>query len=325
MSTQLNNVNDDSTIIALAFNSGYAMPGAVTLRSVAEHVRGRVTVYIVDCGLRAEDKAKVEASLLIRSDITLLFVNLPPDSVASKLGPAWARVDVMRCLPAERVIYLDADTLVRKDLRELWRTDLSGHAIAAAPDLWCPMGHDRIPRGEYFNSGVLLLDLVKIRSTFPALEALCYEMKDALFWDQDPLNIHFRGDRLWLSLTWNAHGIGTVAEWPDPERQKLPLEQLNDPAIVHFTGPVHPFASSVLHPYLRPTQAKPWGFGGAPGNPYEKEWWEMLEKTVWKGLRQTTEYKEICEEAKVRAWNNAEEEFNRKIDAVWSCGPPGPR
>ena len=319
MSTQLDNVNDDRMIIALAFDSGYAMPAAVTLRSVAEHVQGRFTVYIIDCGLRAEDKAKVEASFLIRpdSDITLSFIDLPLNSVASKLGPAWARIDMMKCLPAERVIYLDADVLVRKDLRGLWNTDLGGHAIAAAPDLWCPMGHDRVPRGEYFNSGVLLLDLVKIRSTLPTLEALCYEMKDALFWDQDPLNVHFRGDRVWLNLTWNAHGIGTIAGWPDPERQKLPLEQLIDPAIVHFTGPVHPFVSGLLHPYFQPTQAKPWGFAGAPGNPYEKEWWAVLEKTAWKGLRETTEYKEGCEKAKLRVWTVAEEEFNRKIDSLW--------
>ena len=181
-------VGDDSAHIALFFDPEYAMPAAVILRSVAKTVQGPVTLYVLDGGIRPDDKQKIKESLPTRVGMTLRYMDLPPiqDCLAIYLGMPWARIDLMKCLSVERVIYLDADTLVRKDLRELWSTNLKGHPIAAMLDVWAPMGHDHVPRGPYFNSGVLLLVLVKVRTTLPKLEALCYEMRDAPCWDQDP-------------------------------------------------------------------------------------------------------------------------------------------
>ncbi|KAF8547596.1 nucleotide-diphospho-sugar transferase [Imleria badia] len=318
-SRRLDDTTLDTINIALAIDSGYAMPGAVTLRSIADSVKGPVMIYVFDCGLRAEDKQKIEASLPHRLDLTLVFMELPSDTIASKLGPRWTRIDMMKCLPGERLIYLDADILVRKDLRDLWNTDLEGHPIAAARDVVMPMGYAGVPRGEYFNSGVLLMDLVKVRTAFPELETLCFKMRNARYWDQDPLNLCFRGDILWLSLTWNAQVLGTTAEWYDEERAKLSLEQLKDPAIVHFVGPTDPVFSMVLHPYWQPYCAKPWGCGGAPGHPYERDWWDTLEKTVWKGCRETSEWKESCRKAKMKILKKAEDEFIRRttIELGW--------
>ncbi|KAF8547592.1 nucleotide-diphospho-sugar transferase [Imleria badia] len=317
--SQLGNTTLDIMNIALAFDSRFTMPGAVALRSIAENVKGPVTIYVFDCGLRAEDKQRVEASMPHRPDLTLVFMDLPPDSIASKLGPNWARVNMMKCLPGERLIYLDADTLVRKDLRDLWNTDLEGHPIGAARDVVIPMGHRRVPRGKYFNSGVLLLDLVKIRAVLPEFEKICYEMKDAAYLDQDPLNLYFRGDQLWLSLTWNGQVIRTVAECYDVERMKLPLEQLKDPAIVHFYGPESPSFSMLLNPSAPPYFGKPWGYAGSGGNPYEKDWWDTLERTAWKGLRETSEWPESRRQARMTQLKLAEDEFIKRttIELGW--------
>ncbi|KAN0092929.1 glycosyltransferase family 8 protein [Tylopilus felleus] len=299
--------------IALTVDSAYAMAAAVTLRSVIEYVKARVTFYIVDCGLLAEDKNKIEASLPMRSNVTLLFVALPPDSLTSNMGPAWAKVDMMKCLPVQRVLYLDADVLVRKDLRQLWNTDLGGRSLAAVPDVGSPMGHSGVPRGEYFNAGVLLVDLARARATLPQLETRCREMAHARFHEQDALNVHFQIDWLALSLGWNAQGLGTYAECASPDRERLCLTEMEDPAIVHFTGPVHPAVEVVLNPYVQPYTAKPWGYAGAPGHPYEREWWDVLEKTTWKGWRETTHYKETCEKARTEVFQNARKEFDRRL------------
>lgn len=302
--------------IALTTDAAYAMAAAVTLRSVVEHVRGRITLYIIDCGLLAEDKRKIEASLPLRSNITLLFIALPPNSLTSSMGAVWAKVDMMKCLPVQRVLYLDADVLVRRDLRELWNTDLSGRSLAAAPDVGCPMGHPGVPRGEYFNAGVLLVDLARTRSTLRELETRCREMVDSKFREQDALNAHFKTDWVTLSLEWNAQGLGTYAECASVDRDKLCLREMEDPAIVHFTGPVHPPMEVVLNPYVQPYTAKPWGYAGAPGHPYQREWWDMSEKTDWKGWKETTDYKGMYEKARMDVLKNAREEFNRRLKAV---------
>lgn len=313
--TQPDEAISDRIHIALTLDSTYAMPAAVTVRGIAENVQGPVTIYIYDCGLLEEEKKKIEASLPERADLTLRYMALPPDGLGIKLGAAWARVDMMKTLPLNRVLYVDADTLVRKDLRELWNIDLKGHALGVVPDPWMPAGHDgvRTPRGQYFNSGVLLIDLVEVRPTIPALEKLCCRMKGTTpFRDQDPLNVHFRCHTTPLSDRWNAIGYGTAL--PDEERAKRFLVEAKDPAIVHFIGPAHPPALYVLTvPEYQPCSTKPWGYVGARGHPYAEEWWDMLEKTAWKGYRGTTEYKETCERAKMKTWKLVEEEFERRI------------
>ncbi|KAG9314949.1 glycosyltransferase family 8 protein [Chiua virens] len=276
--------------VALTIDSAYAMTAAVTLRSVVEYTKGRITFYIVDCGLLAEDKKKIEASLPARPNITLLFVALPADSLSSTMGAVWAK----------RVLYLDADVLVRKDLKELWNTNLGGYALAAVPDVGFPMGHPGVPKVEYFNVGVLLIDLAKTRSTLQDLGTCCREMAQSTFHDQDALNVHFKTDCVKLSLTWNAQGLGTYAECVTADREMVCLEDMKDPAIVHFTGPIHPPVEVVLNPYVQPYTAKPWGYAGAPGHPYEREWWDMLEKTAWKGWKETTDCKEAREKARRR-------------------------
>ncbi|KIJ12062.1 glycosyltransferase family 8 protein [Paxillus involutus ATCC 200175] len=299
--------------IALTIDSAYAMPAAVTLHSIIEKTQRRVTLYIVDCGLSKEDRKKIETSLPLTQDITLLFVELPPNPLTSQMGTVWAKIDMIKCLPVQRVLYLDADTLVCKDLGDLWTTDLQGRSLAAVPDVGCPFGHEGVPRGDYFNAGVLLIDLAKTRSRLPELEARCFEMKNSQYREQDALNVHFADDWTPMSLQWNAQGLGTYAECASGDRDKLRLEEMKDPGIVHFTGPVHPSLVVVLNPYVQPYTAKPWGYAGAPGHPFERKWWAMLERTAWKGWEEAPGYKESCEQAKIEALKMGEEEFENRL------------
>jgi len=308
MGTQHDDAISDRINIVLTIDSEYVLPATVALRSIAENVQGYITLYIVDCGLDAEDKQKIGASLPTRQDITVLFIDLPPNAIAHKLGPPWARIDAMKCLPVERAIYLDADVLVRKDLRELWNTDLKGHPLAAAPDIGRRRG---VRRDGYFNSGVLLIDLARARVAFPELERRCYELKGSRFYDQDPLNAHFKDDWVPLDFTWNAQGLGTYAEWAGVGKEKICLEGINDPAIVHFTGPVHPSMGVVIDFFQQSVAAKPWGYMGAPGHPYEKDWWDTLDRTAWRGWKETIDYKSAREQARREVLKTAKEDFDK--------------
>lgn len=102
-----------------------------------------------------------------------------------------------------RVLYLDVDTLVLIDLRPLLLTSLEGAAIGAVRDPqnpvigagialpgWTELG---LPRGrDYFNSGVMLLDLpaCERQEVFsPSRGFLADHPKQARLWDQDALNV----------------------------------------------------------------------------------------------------------------------------------------
>jgi lipopolysaccharide biosynthesis glycosyltransferase len=118
-------------------------------------------------------------------------------------------------------------------------------------------------------------------------------MKDSYFKDQDALNVIFRNEWLELSLGWNASGLGTYANMPHPDRDHLRLGEMNDPYIVHFTGPLHPSMAHVINPWVQPYVAKPWGYAGAPGHPYAAEWWDILRGTGWKNWKESDGYVEM--------------------------------
>lgn len=269
--------------LALAVDSSFAIGAAVAIRTAVEHTPGRISIYVADCGLTEGDKSMLRQCLSRSWDVTLSFLPLPETSVARKLGLVWAKLDLLNLLPVERALYLDADILVRDSLTPLWETDLQDKALGAAPDVGYPMGHNAAHKHPYFNAGVLLMDLTKMRGMRVAeLLGEGMRMRDAKFRDQDVLNDHFK-DWVPLSLRWNAQGLGTYALHPSTDRERLNLEGMNDPALVHFTGPVDPSLTEVLNPHVQPTTAKPWGYIGSPGHPFSREWWNALARTPYAG------------------------------------------
>ncbi|OJT07619.1 General stress protein A [Trametes pubescens] len=284
--------------VALTINAEYAIAAAVAIRSAVCNTKGRMTFYVVGQGLSDDVKQKLRQSISNRTDATIVFLDLPSsDDQRSEQsfppGLTWAKIGMIPRLPVERVLYLDADVLVRGDLKELWDTDLQGKHIAAAVDVGFPMGHDGVKRVPYFNAGVLLMDLAAIRKRLDELNALAATMKDSKMRDQDALNAHFGADWLPLDLRWNAQGLGTYAKYHTPERAALQMDEMADPKIVHFTGALHTSMAAVLNPFVQPYDGKPWGYAGAPGHPFAREWWEMCEQTAWRGWRSSAQFREL--------------------------------
>ncbi|KAL0949075.1 hypothetical protein HGRIS_009170 [Hohenbuehelia grisea] len=299
--------------IALVTDCTYALAAAVAIKTALVCTPGRVTVYVIDGGLTSEEKEKLRMSVNFDEEKTLVFVDLPGESLSRDLGPTWAKIDALVSLPVERAIYLDADVLVRCSLAELWSVDLGGKSIGATLDIGLPQGHSDIA-GPYFNAGVLLVDLAKARAKLPALMGLSKEMKESKHRDQDALNVHFANDWYRLDQCWNAQGLGTYA---DIKREGIDVGTLGNPNIVHFTGPVHPSLAEVLNPWVQPYTAKPWGYAGAPGHPFNEEWWAALEQTAWKGLRSSEDFRQTCRAQKVKAIENARKELDKKLSEAF--------
>ena len=223
--------------------------------------------------------------------------------------------------PVERILYLDADVLVGRDLKEIWRIDMGGRPIGAVRDIGYPIGHPGLPeinRGHiYFNAGVLLVNLSLIRRRLPEMKNALATLKETAYRDQDFLNAFFSDDFYELDIVWNAGGLGTYASWPNDDRNNTWPQGLAtllvDPAIVHFTGVLHPDMFSVLNDSFQPWVSKPWGYSDAPGNPFTKHWWEVLEKTAWKGIRQDKTFKESLIVAKKAVVEDALAEFERRV------------
>lgn len=112
-----------------------------------------------------------------------------------------------------RVIYLDPDTLVINPLRPLWETDLDGRLFAACAhtgktEIVSSVNRVRLNvTHDYFNSGVLLMDLTACRREIrpEALFAFVREHASTLLLpDQDLLNSLYGSRVLPLEdVVWN--------------------------------------------------------------------------------------------------------------------------
>jgi UDP-D-galactose:(glucosyl)LPS alpha-1,3-D-galactosyltransferase len=161
------------------------------------------------------------------------------------------------------VLYLDADTIVLDDLRPLLRHPMAGMPVAAVRDPqnpiigrgialpgWSQLG---IAEGrEYFNSGVMLLDLAECRrrGIFERSHRFLLEHPDMVtLWDQDALNWALEDQWLRLGRRWNTFALSPLVQRGgyvhDDAEPFMPLEQLlaDEPAaaVLHFAGPDKPW------------------------------------------------------------------------------------
>ncbi|HZM74576.1 MAG TPA: glycosyltransferase family 8 protein [Candidatus Limnocylindrales bacterium] len=161
------------------------------------------------------------------------------------------------------VLYLDCDLIALDDLIPLLATDLAGKPLAAVRDPWNPLTGVGIalpncrdlgvPGGrDYFNSGVMLLDLNVCRSLGlfeRAWRFLSMHPGEARLWDQDALNV--AADDQWLRLDrrWNTFAFSPLMNLPGFVREEaesvLPLAELlsdeDTAAVLHFAGPLKPW------------------------------------------------------------------------------------
>lgn len=266
-------------------DSAFWRPLSALLASVSESTADsevEMTVISPDgrlpAGIDDLPNLRVRAFDLRRSalDITDSTFTLPAYLPPMTLG----RLAIEEVLPtAQRAIYLDADTLVRSSLADLWSTDLEGHPVGAVQDAVVPLVSSpeglnwrdlRIePEREYFNSGVLLIDIGQWRHLGIRDKALAAMTRSDIRWgDQCALNIALEGNWKPLDSVWNTQAGHLFAPAQDAFTTATPIGGTGAPKIVHFN-------SSRL--------GRPWQHGCA--HPFANEWLVALDRTTFAGWR----------------------------------------
>lgn len=158
----------------------------------------------------------------------------------------------------DKVIYLDTDIIVLADLAELYNIDLADNYLAAARCLGMSITSqsDTVREDigmlvedylrdelklekleDYFNAGVILLNLQKFRDDFEAFYLLDEANKRNFLWcDQDVLNTACYGHVLFLPLKWNTFIKKGDEHLARPELYNEWVEAKKSPNILHFVG-----------------------------------------------------------------------------------------
>ena len=159
------------------------------------------------------------------------------------------RLVLPQLLPdVERLIYLDADTLVSSDLTALWESDLAGNFLgvikdpgigveprpARKEDWWGYRLLGPNDGEQYFNAGVLLMDLHLFRQYSISLYFYQFVIETIMFYvleDQDALNLFFHGAVAFLPLEHNY-----ITKFIDIEPRAIEAVSL-----LHYLGPRKPW------------------------------------------------------------------------------------
>lgn len=143
--------------------------------------------------------------------------------------------DLLPEIPS-RILYLDNDVICRGDFSEFYNMDMKGAEVAGVLDRYGSWFFKRnILKRDYLNSGVLLLDIAKIRETglFEKCRIRCRDKK------------MFMPDQSAINKLSNKKIIV-------PRKYNEQKKERNDTAFRHFTTTFRYF------PYIRTQTVKPW-------------------------------------------------------------------
>ena len=165
----------------------------------------------------------------------------------------------------DKVLYLDADTLVQKDLNKIYSTNMGDAYIGATKDGLMYQFPEHITeigldlRKFYFNSGVMLLNLKDMRKDAIIEKSITYfNTHYEVFGDQDILNVVVNDKVIPISYRYNCNS--TFFEEKDAEflsnfyNEKVyqtSRENYDNAVILHFAGH-KPWTEWYTHSYLKP-------------------------------------------------------------------------
>ena len=260
-------------------SGGYSKFAGVSIASLLHETKENVTIHLLgDKTLSRENRERFR-ELVAAAGQTICFYDMEerqakelaeihrklPGLTTSRFSPASVyRLLAAAVLPPEvhRLIYLDSDTVLHLDIAELWAEPLRGSVLGAVPEVALTYGMPApqplveaglVDRERYFNSGVLLLDLDRLRE-IPELAVAGIEVlrehPDCFCYDQDILNVVFADSYQPLAVRYDAF---VVTE----RRLGHPLAD----CLYHYAGraldfflPEDPFNRLFLQYYLR----SPW-------------------------------------------------------------------
>lgn len=217
------------TLVVVSDDHYMILVGAL-LKSIEVNLRAEVKIdlWIVADNVTEASMKKMEATA--DANITTIHwknikeaiptgLSLPTDLSSYPLN-IYMRLFIPYFIPQDRdkVLYLDADMIVMKDLSLLWDTDISKHVIAAVLDPrlktfdnhWGGIkNYEKLGfKGytPYFNTGMLLINNVLWRennTTEKIVEVINHNKRYANYPDQYGMNIVLHDKWLRVDARWN--------------------------------------------------------------------------------------------------------------------------
>ena len=250
-------LKENTIPVFLATDEKYAPIASVMMKSVLMHTESFIDFYVMDGGIKEDTKELIKKDLQTYSHKNINFVDMShynletfPSVFFTK--NSFSRYFIPKIIPQrQRAIYLDVDIILRGDIRELYDQDMENYPLAAMSEtkyfstlnkLFLKSHYPQYKGEEYFNSGVLLMDIQKLNEMdfFNKVMKLTHVLKDKSgYLDQDALNILFENN--YKSLTEDFNFLPFAK---DNYERKYPAKKI-EPIIVHYASQQKPWLTQV--------------------------------------------------------------------------------
>lgn len=259
--------------ILIAVDSNYIVPAKVMLKSLSSHLSEKLDIYLLYSSLREKHIEDLSRFCMKECGAELHPMYVERKTFNEMPLTGWFSVEVYFRLIApfilpeniKRILWIDADIIVKKNISDLYNTNLNNAAIGVVQDMGsrnlvseCCERLQLKNDSVYFNSGIILFDLVAIREHWTRQEFVnqmnSIHREKLIYPDQDMLNLIFEKNKLIMPDKWNYQ----IRSW-----SKIKTTELEDAAIIHFVGEI-----------------KPWNF--EYGNKAGEIWWKYYSLCDWK-------------------------------------------
>lgn len=253
-----------------AVDDNYVPFLAVTIRSMLENASKdyNYNIKILYTSLSKENMEKVTKEFDGEAEIDFIDVRAELAEIKKSIpvrdyfsDATYYRMFIPMMFPElDKALYVDSDTIVVGDISELYNIDLEDNLVGAAPEgviqelALCQEYVERVvgidTYKEYFNAGILLMNLDKIRKEH-IIEKFVQLLGMATYriiQDEDYLNKLCKGKVKYFDANWN----------------RMPVEKWK----IHDTKSI-----KLIHYNLT---FKPWIFDNVP---YEEFFWKYAKKT----------------------------------------------
>lgn len=259
--------------IAMASDDGYSVHLCALLYSILENRKDtyrKFNFFILDNDISKKNKKLCKSIIDTYPNCEIEFHNIA-ESIQRYASMChmhltvnvFSRLYLAELLPGiDKIIYIDVDTCVLTDISKLFDLNIENYYAGVVYDyimsafvnkrVRAPRKFRSVSSGayilrylnlpinptKYFQAGVLLLNLNKIKSdnAFEQAKSLLSK-RHYWFLEQDTLNIVFRDNILFLDPRWNVVNVENdiIDALYEPQKSQFVFSQ-SDPYIVHFAG-----------------------------------------------------------------------------------------
>lgn len=232
--------------IAISSDSNYVKPLMTLIYSIA--LNNEVDKFIFYILTDNKEKMKKYFRKKIEfKDMNIIFCEIDISEFRFNVNKYFNKVtyyklflDIYIPKNVDRVLYLDSDIIVNDNIEGIFNySSIKSILAVKEPASGNYLKRLKIPyKASYFNAGVLLINLKKIRkeSSFKKIRNCLNDIK--LKWlDQDILNKYFYNDWTELQNLWNYHRYYMIDELLYENRH------YNSPnkKIIHYNGVIKPW------------------------------------------------------------------------------------